>query len=160
MKLDTEKLGVKTFVVTYNDNSRVVVKPVSWKKLDDIQILQYQILEATAACGGSPGDLLNPSNTDFWEPARTLASLLPVVGKEELGIDLDKIDDCEELIEIFVTTTKYRDPESGFITPSLDAVNLEPSRISRINGVNFIRLLVMLTRVMEEKLKTEQTATS
>ncbi len=151
MNLDTEKLGIRTFIVKFNDGSKEVIKPVPWKDLDDVQILQYQILQATANAGGSPGDILNPKNKDFWNPAKKLAKLMPVVGSEEKGIDLNKIDDCETLLEIFVTTTSNRDPETGFITPPTDKSNLEPSLISRINGINFIRLLIQVAQESQKK---------
>lgn len=152
MELDTEKLGIKTFVVTYEDGSKDIVKPVSWKNLDDVQILQYNILEASANCGGSPGDLFKRSHTEFWEPARKLAALMPVVGKEEKGINVDKIEDCEQLIDIFITATKDRDEATGYIIPGPEGV-LKPSAISRINGINFLKLLMQMQQAIQKKME-------
>ena len=152
MEIDTEKLGIKTFVVNYEDGSKDVVKPVSWKKLDDIQILQYQLLQAGSSAGGSIGDILNPNNKDFWEPATKLAKLLPVVGNEEKGINLDRIENCEHLIEIFITATKDRDPETGFIIPGSEGILL-PSLISRVNGINFLALLMRMEQEVLNKMK-------
>lgn len=154
MKIDTEKIGIKTFVIEYEDGSKDIVKPVSWKYLDDVQILQYQILEVSAQCGGSPGDLFNPTNKDFWEPAKKMASLMPIVGKEEKGFDIDKIEDCETLIDIFITTTKERDPETGFIIPGNEGVLL-PSLISRINGINFLRLLAKIQQNLIAQMESQ-----
>ena len=150
--LDTEKLGIKTFVVTYEDSTKEIVKPVSWKFLDDVQILQYSILEASAATGGSIAELLNHKNSDFWEPATKLAALMPIVGKDEKGINLDKIEDCEELIRIFVTTTTHRDQDTGLISPGPEGFLL-PSEISKINGVNFLRLLTRIQQKIQEQMK-------
>lgn len=154
MDLDTEKLGIKTFVVEYEDGTKDIVKPVSWRKLDDVQILQYSILEESARCGGSPGDLFNPENKGFWEPARKLAALMPVVGNEAPGIAVDKIEDCETLIDIFITSSKSRDPDTGFIIPGSEGVLL-PSSISRVNGINFLRLLVKMQTEMKTQMKAE-----
>jgi hypothetical protein len=153
--IDTTKLGVKTFIIEYADGSKDIVKPVSWKNLQDVQILQYNILENTANNGGSPGDVLNPNNKDFWEPAKSLAKMMPVVGKEG-GIDLDRIEDMDQLINIFITTTEYRDPETGFISPGPQNTTLKPSEISRINGINFFKLLVQI----QTKLQAENKSTS
>lgn len=151
MKIDTEKLGVKTFIVTYEDESRELVKPVSWKNLQDVQILQYNILENTAMNSGSPGDLLNPENKTFWDSARKLAALMPIVGDEEKRLDIDRIDDIDQLIRIFVTNTDYRDPETGFINPGPNETTLKPSEISRINGINFFRLLVKIQKKLQNQ---------
>lgn len=158
MKINTEKLGIKTFIVQYEDGSKVIVKPVSWKSLQDVQILQYNILENTANNGGSPGDLLNPDNNDFWDSAKALAKLMPVVGQEEKGIDLDRIEDMDEILKIFVTNSTYRDPESGFIQPGPDENTLKPSEISRINGINFFKLLIKIqTELQKERQSTSST---
>lgn len=148
--LDTEKLGIKTFTVQYEDDTKDIIKPVSWRSLDDVQILQYEILEACRKSDGSIGDLLNPKNTDFWDPATKLAALMPTVGSSSQGIKIDKIEDCELLIDIFVTTTKTRDPETGFISPGESV--LLPSLISRINGVNFLRLLLEMQKSQMKKM--------
>jgi hypothetical protein len=142
MTIDTTKLGFQTFDLTYSDGSKDIVKPVSWKYLDDVQILQFQILQNCASKAGSPGDLLSPKNKDFWDSARKLADLMPLVGTEEKGIDIDRIEDMNEILEIFVTTTKQRDENTGFIIPEPKLGYLRPSRISKINGINFIRLLM------------------
>lgn len=153
--LDTEKLGVKTFSVTYEDESTDLVKPVSWKKLEDIKILQYQILQNSASLGGCVGDLLSSSNKDFWEPANRLSKLMPVVGKDS-GIQLDKIEDPDEIIEIFVTSTTHRDEETGYITPGTEGFLL-PSRISRVNGLNFLGLLMKVQKEVMSQLNTSKT---
>ena len=155
-EIDTSKLGIKTFLVTYEDGTQDLCKPVSWRNLQDVQILQYQILENTAACSGSPGDVFNPENKNFWEPAKKLATLMPVVGNEESGIDLERIEDMDQLIKIFITNTEYRDPESGFIAPGPNEDSLKPSEISRVNGINFFRLLMKV----HQKIKTEGLSTS
>lgn len=157
-KIETSNLTTKTFVVTYEDGSKDMVKPVSWKALEDLQLLQYNILENAAKCGGSVGDILNPSNKDFWNSATKLAKLLPVVGNEEKGIDLDKIEDMDLLVKIFITNTTYRDPESGFIAPDPKDSTLRPSEISRINGLNFFKLLMKIQTEIQERMKnTSQT---
>lgn len=145
-----EQLGLKTFIVYYEDGSRDTVKPVSWKALNDIQILQYEILTASAEAGGSPGELLNPENKDFWEPASKLAQLMPIVGKDKPGIDVDKIEDIDQIIRIFVTTSEARDPETGFIMPGEEGYLL-PSYISKVNGINFLKLLAKIQQDLRAK---------
>lgn len=149
-KKEDTQLGLKTFSIIYVDGSRVTVKPVSWKALNDVQILQYEILTASANSGGSPGELLNPENKDFWEPARKLAALMPVVGQPEPGIDVDLIEDVDQLIKIFVTTSEARDPENGFIMPGEEGYLL-PSLISKVNGINFLKLLAKIQQSLMKK---------
>lgn len=154
-KTEDNQLGLKTFSIAYADGSRVTVKPVSWKALNDVQILQYEILTASANSGGSPGELLNPENKDFWEPARKLAAIMPVVGHKEPGIDVDLIEDVDQLIKIFVTTSETRDPENGFIMPGEEGYLL-PSLISKVNGINFLKLLAKVQQELMTQTKKKK----
>jgi len=140
--INTEKLGIQTHTITYADGSSEIIKPVTWKYLSDVQILQYQIISNTAENQGSLCDILNTENKGFWDPAKKLAALMPIVGSDKKGIDLEKIEEVGDLVDLFITTTQHRDPETGFIAPAPGEGYIKPSIISRLNGINFIRLLM------------------
>lgn len=156
-KLDTELLGIKTFLVELESNKKLIIKPSSWQDLEDIQILQYKILETCWECNGSTGDIFNSNNKDFWESACDLAKLLPVVGKGKGFFNPREVEDIDELVRVFITNTIHRDESTGFITPGPDDFLL-PSEISRVNGINFTRLLTNLLKNQEKKLSISQTS--
>jgi hypothetical protein len=145
-----------TFVVTYEDGSNDIVAPVSWKTLDQVERLQYEILQAAHEVNFSLGNLFKASNKRFWSNAKKLAALLPVDGNEKPGFDPEKIDSMDELCRIFVSTTTGRMNLTGSVWG--EGETLEPSEICRIHHLNFIQLLIQIES--QEKTVTPKSSTT
>jgi hypothetical protein len=128
-----------TFEIHYDDGTVDVGKPSSWKNLEDIEILQSQILKLFVEEDTAMGSLVKPSNKQFWDCVKKMAALVPIVGKEEIGFDPDRIDSMDELCRIFITTQEP-DPDTSMRFPSKGTA-LPPSEIARVNCLNFQRLL-------------------
>ena len=146
----TELPNNPTFIVNYEDGTSDIIKPVSWKYLDEVESLQLEILKAAYDVTFSLSSLFRPSNVKFWDNAKKLASILPVIGKDEKGFDPEKIDSMDELCRIFVSTSEYRKPETGSVWNN-DQL-LDPSEICRIHHLNFINLLL----TAEKQIQTQE----
>jgi len=141
VSMSKDSLSNSTFKVEYSDpEETVIVKPSSWKVLEDIEYLQKEIIYLLAEVDGAFGDLLRPSNTEFWGHVRKMAALLPIVGQEKPGLDVDRIEDAEDIIRIFITTSKQRDPQFGSVFVE-GGTPLLPGEVSRINSLNFTKIL-------------------
>jgi hypothetical protein len=150
--MPSEKLS---FVVTFEDGSRDIVKPVSWKNLDDVEALQTEVLKiAVGEFDGHLGSAFKVSNTAFWDLICTLGNLMPLVGKTEVGFDPRKIDDILHLTEIFITAEPILSETTGSLVPS-SGNTLTPSLISRINSLNFQKLLKEALTPPPEVAKTK-----
>ena len=139
------KLASNTFKVTYSDGETVLVKPASWKSLEDIELLTKNLIKQMVDKDAHFGSLLKGSNTEFWGDVTKLASLLPVVGVEENGIDVDRIEDIDQIVRIFLTTSPGRDPKTGGLFLKAEE-SMEPSLVCRVNSLNF---QVILSEVMD-----------
>lgn len=147
------------FIVNYEDGTSDIIKPVSWKYLDDVESLQLEVLKAAYDANFSLSALFRPSNIKFWDNAKKLASILPVVGKDEKGFDPEKIDSMDELCRIFVSTSEYRKVETGSVWNNNEL--LPPSEICRIHHLNFINLLLKAEESIQAKeTKTETKSTT
>jgi hypothetical protein len=146
-----------TFVINYEDGTNDIIKPVSWKKLDEVELLQYEILKAAYEVNFSLSALFKPSNKQFWNNAKKLAKLLPVVGQDKPGFNPEKIDSMDELCRIFVSTSPGRMNMTGAVWGEESA--LQPSEISRIHHLNFIQLLIRLEE-MESNQETKPATTT
>lgn len=147
---NVNQLDSKTFRVTYATGEELIVKRVPWSDLDEVTALQTQLLECLDETNGFIGDLFSPKNKKFWDALRKLASLMPVVGQEETGIDLDRVAEVEDIIRIFVTRTSDYHEDYGAISPK-DGETLLPSEVSRINGLNFFRMLKQAAEAKKTK---------
>lgn len=134
------QLAKNTFKVFYNDGSEVIVKPVSWRLLEDVELLTQEIFVLLLEQDGNFGELFKPNNRKFWEFAGKLAEIMPVVGQTSPGIDLNKIDDLDQLVRIFITTSDKRHPVTGGLYAE-NGQGLPPSEIYRINSLNFFTML-------------------
>lgn len=143
------------FLITYEDGTTDIVKPVSWKYLDEVEALQLEILKVAYDVTFSLSNLFRPSNTRFWDNARKLAGILPIVGKEEKGFDPERIDSMDELCRIFVSTSRYRKAETGSVWNNSEL--LEPSEICRIHHLNFINLLLTAEKSLQEQKEEPKT---
>lgn len=149
-------LASNTFKVEYCDGTEAIVKPSSWKDLEDIEILQKELIKQLVDKDGAIGSLLKGSNKKFWGTCEKLASLLNVVGEPEKGIDLNKIEDVDQIVRIFITTSQKRHPETGGIYTEAGEP-LERSEVCRINGLDFLDLLneiIEETQTPKRKAKT------
>lgn len=135
-----EELKSNTFSVTYSTGEVVIVKSSSFRDLEEIEILEKEILKCFVTADACPGDLLKLSNKGFWGHVEKLAKLLPIVGQDEKGLNLDLIEDADDILRIFVTSTSRRDPETGSIILGAEE-SLGVSEVCRINGLNFSRIL-------------------
>ena len=145
----TEGLNpLRTFTVTLDGGKQILIKPVSWKNLEDVELLQLEIVKAAYDAKFSLATLFKASNRQFWDNAIKLASLLPVVGQKELGFDPEKIDDIDELCRVFVSASTARQIETGSVIPDGYSV-LAPSEVSRINALNFLGLLIATEQLQE-----------
>lgn len=132
----------KNFVIEYADGTKEIAKAVSWIQLDDVETLQLAILENAYEKNFSLGSIFRKSNNGFWDNAKKLAGLIPIVGNEEPGFDPTKIEDMDHLFSIFISTTQGRNYKAGSI--DVGESTIEPSLICKIHYLNFIQLLVQI----------------
>jgi hypothetical protein len=144
------KVSNNTFKVYYNDGEEIIVKPVSWKQLEDVEKLCQEIFIQLVEVDGSCGQLFRASNRKFWSNAEKLAAMLPVVGQEQPGIELDKIDEIDQLTRIFITVSDKRHPETGGIY-SPPGEQLPPSEIYRINSLDFFLALNQAQKTFQKR---------
>lgn len=141
-----------TFVVEYADETKEIAKPVSWSKLEDVELLQLAILENAYENNFSLGSIFKKSNNIFWDNAKKLAKLIPIVGNDKPGFDPTKIEDMDHLCSIFISTTPGRNYKIGAIDVGEDTI--EPSLICKIHYLNFIQLLVQVETKLKNKNKS------
>jgi hypothetical protein len=133
-------LALNTFKVIYSDGEEIIVKPVPWKLLEDVETLTKEIIILLLEVDGRQGELYKLSNTKFWGYAKKLAAMMPVVGQDTPGIDLDRIDDADQLTRIFITTSEKRHPATGGIY-NPEGESIAASDIYRINSLDFFSLV-------------------
>lgn len=154
---DLKTLGQNTFIVTYSDESSEIVKPVSWKILEDVEELQYQLIQTFYYNDLYIGSTIRKKNVDFWDNAKKLAAIMPIVGKEDPGFNPENIDDPDMLCRIFLTASLEKN-KMGQIEATKNP--LLPSDISKINNINFSQLLRTMIQNVEiheaAKAKQEQ----
>lgn len=128
------------------------------------ELLQKDLIKQLVAKDGNLGSLLKGTNKEFWGTCFKLAGLLKVVGVDEKGIDLERIDDIDQIVRIFITTTTKRHPDTGGIYTEAGE-SLERSEICRVNSLDFMALLSEIvqetakkktTRVSKEKVSTSK----
>jgi hypothetical protein len=134
----------RVFAVNYSDGEKVLIKAVSWKKLDDVRLLCYEILKEVVEKEGEITEIITPSNKVFWGHARKLSKLLPVVGSEE-KLNLDRIDDIDQIVDIFICSISSIDYSTGALKA------MSPSQICRIHSINFQKLLQKAFTELEEQ---------
>ena len=120
----------KHLEITYSDSNIVVYKPVAWRYLDDVLVLQKQIFELFLEEDGLMS-VFRGSNRSLWSHIETLANLVPSIVPSCNGIKLNLIDDIDDIVKIFINSEP-----SYAIDGSLNQLQY-PSYISIINGLNF-----------------------
>lgn len=131
----------KTFVITYSTGEQIHVKRVSAAKLEDISTLLQNLFEkflgyydySLNCIGDTLGD---PA---CWGYIKAISAMLPVVGQEKPGINLDLLsEDYEQLMQIFFTQSV--DLEQGAIELPPENQVLKPSLIAQLYGQNFFKV--------------------
>lgn len=131
-------MSQRCFEVEYSTGEVVKIRPVTRSKLNDLIALQKSLLATFLYQGALPGELLRPDNELVWGDIRRLTGMLSLVGGGELNLDL--IEDCDRLTEIFFTTSTRRDPATGAIVPE-EGERYAPSEIAHLHGLNFFERL-------------------
>lgn len=121
------------FDVTYESGEVEKVKPLPRAKWADAMELQQSLLEEFLKASLMAGTLLSPTNKKVWGLLEQLTLLLPTISGTPL--DLNQMD-CDEIMEVFFTTTTNRD-EEGAIVPEDKNENHLPSRVARLHGFAF-----------------------
>lgn len=129
---------MRFFEVKYSTGEVVKITAVPRSKLLDLIALQKSLLTTFLYQGGLLGELLRPDNELVWGDIRSIVSMLPIIGKKKLNLDL--IEDCDRLIEIFFTTSTNRDELTGAVIPP-EGDRYAPSEIAKLHGLNFFEHL-------------------
>jgi hypothetical protein len=148
-------MSKRNFKVTYSDGEEVLVKQTSWKNLDDLSVLCFEITQILVEKEGEISDVISPSNTTFWAHAEKICKLLPLVGTDET-LDLNRIDDMDQIIDIFVCGIGSINVNTGMLN------DMSPSQICRIHSINFFKLVRKAQDNLDqkEKVKTKPTKNS
>lgn len=131
---------MNSFDIKYSDGSIDKVKRVKRDKLKDLIILQQEILYYFFKNQANIGATL--AELEAWNCIRKISKLLPVIGEEKLGINLDKLDednDLEQIALIFITTA-IQNEDGGFLSVNehFDTSTwYEPSLISKLHQLNY-----------------------
>lgn len=120
----------KHLKITYSDNNSIIYKPVSWKHIDDVLVLQKQIFENFLEEDGLMS-VFRSSNRKLWSHIETLAKLIPSIESSCVGIKLDLLEDIEDIIKIFINSQPTYDIDGSIFQLQY------PSYISIMNGLNF-----------------------
>ena len=128
---------MRSFTVKYADNEEVVVMAVKRSVMAELLELQKNLLAEFIFKGGMIGDLLEPNNKKIWGYINKICSLLLLAGGGTL--DSDRIDDLDELMELFFTQSKGIDDETGAVLPDKEGDPYLPSKIAKLHGWSFFR---------------------
>jgi hypothetical protein len=137
----------KTIIKFSNDEKLVLIKPASWKNLDNIIEYQKIILSDFLKKQGAIGSILAPSNTLFWNSIQNIFSLLNF--SQEFS--LNEISEIEDIQKLFITTNTEKDLVDGWIVPEDN--KFKPSLISVIHGLDFYLILRTTLQEMTQKEK-------
>lgn len=128
----------KRIKVTYESTQEMkIIRPVTWKQLDNLIEYQKVILEEFLIARGALGTLLRPSNKRFWSSVEKICEMLETENKEKLNIDL--IEDSLEIQKLFITANEEVDLVEGWTIPSEN--RYKPSFVSVIHGLDFYQIL-------------------
>ena len=174
-----KKLKFPTFEVTYwkahgEEDKTVIVRPAPFSKLQEIKTLQQKLIEAFEEKNGSLGELL--ADSAVIANMKTLATMLPIVGKDKPGLDIDPLYDSGDIVQlgqIFFSESVSHDMRSkGYSQTEIDGRTMNlynypdhrqnpiPSAIARIHDLPFFDLLLQIrdrrrTQLIQEMSETE-----
>ncbi|ARV58055.1 hypothetical protein BZZ01_04880 [Nostocales cyanobacterium HT-58-2] len=137
----------------------IIVKPVPFRSkaggLGDVIKLQEKLLRDFVECDGRLATLM--LNKSTWETMVKLAAMLPVVGQEQPGFDIEPLAEASDLAQL------GRIFFSGNIKDSLEretdadgTVINAPSLIAKIHDINFSATLFRLIRERDEADQQER----
>ncbi len=97
------RIALPTFQVTYWDDlgeekETITVRPVTLNKLQEVKELQEQLISYYVDHNGCLGTLL--IDNSVFEIMRNLASMLPVIGKEAQGFDIQSLYDMGDILQL------------------------------------------------------------
>lgn len=179
------RIALPTFQVTYWDNSgeekeTITVRPVTLNKLEEIKELQEQLISHYVEHNGCLGTLL--IDKTVFETMKTLASMLPVMGKEAKGFDIQPLYDAGDILQlgqIFFSESIDENMKSMGITKDVvterliyqvpeHRYNPTASAIARIHDLPFFdqyqkerdKKLEALQAQIEKELEVQETDTA
>lgn len=119
------------FEIKYSSGRTDKVKRVPRKKLHDLIVLQQDLLYAFLKNNASVGSVI-ASNSN-WSTIEKIAKLLPVIGEEKPGINLDELeDDISQITSIFFTQSV---DENGMILNTDEGY--KPSLIAELHQLDY-----------------------
>ena len=174
-----------TFEVAYWDEKGeekevIVVRPVPLNKLEEVRKLQEILITEYVNHDGCLGSLL--TDKSVFKTMQNLASMLPVVGKEVKGFDIQSLYDFGDLVQLgqiffseaITENMKSQGIKTDNITERLvyhypeHRYNPTPSAIARIHDLPFFdhfqqkrdEKLQKLQAQLQKELKVQETATA
>lgn len=178
------RIAFPTFEVVYWDEKgeekeTIIVRPVALNKLEEVKKLQEILIAEYVNYDGCLGSLL--SDKSVFETMQKLASMLPVVGKEVKGFDLQSLYDFGDMIQLgqifFSESIDENMRSQGIKTDKVTErpiyhfpehrYNPTPSAIARIHDLPFFdhyqqkrdKKLQQLQAKMQEELKAQEADT-
>jgi hypothetical protein len=158
----TEKPTTKNFVVTYPDGTEVVVLRLPPTQLEEATAIAEKIFERFFTYWEYSRDCLGDVLADpaAWGYIKQLASLLPVAGQKEKGIDVDLLaTDFEQIGQIFMTQSISM--ETGTVE-RVEGEIIKPSKFAELNKLNFfkVRAIEAVKKQQEQEAKEQETTTT
>lgn len=110
-------------------NKTITIKPVKRKDLSDLVEANRIIVENFLRYNGGIGTALTDDNV--WVAMEKIAKITPVLGQEEIGFDINLIENEYEILsKLFFTLNETEE--------TLDSnKNIKPSIISTLNYLDF-----------------------
>lgn len=154
------------YCVYYKDELGSTVETLLMKRVkrhrnrELIQLME-KLTEAYFINNASLGEVI--ADDSNWNLMKTVASMIPIVGKDKDGFDIERIaDDYDQLTKLFFTTTYDESIEDS---DELYANGIKPSLISKLHDLNWeeakkkglIAARVKAEKNMEEMVKAETT---
>ncbi len=162
--MSDRKRQYPTFEVTYwNEDDTpskvLVVKPVPFRSksggLSDVIKLQEKLLRDFVEHDGRLASLL--CNKSTWETMTKLAAMLPVVGQEQPGFDIEPLAEASDLAQLgrIFFSDNIKDSLEREKDADGNIIN-SPSFIAKIHDINFTATLFRLIREREEAQQQER----
>ncbi len=97
------KIAFPTFEVIYwdekgDEKELILVRPISLNKLEEVKKLQEILITEYVNYDGCLGTLL--SDKSVFETMQKLASMLPVIGKNTLGFEIEPLYEFGDIIQL------------------------------------------------------------
>lgn len=127
--------------ITYNDESTIYIKPVSFTKLDIIVSYQELILNEWMKNHFYVSSIIY-KDSPVVNAMKAIIKVLPVLSENNNDkLNIDKLDTIEDLISLFITKEINRNEHTGQLAPVEQYGTYLPSMISIIHGIDFFSIL-------------------